>query len=527
MEALWAIILAFVLGFALRQVGLPPLVGFLIAGFALHAYGFEGGEPIDAVAELGVKLLLFTIGLKLRIQSLLRPEVWAGASIHMLITVIVFGLGLFGLAAVGFPYFAGLSFSTSMMIAFALSFSSTVFAVKVLEGRGEMTSLHGRTAIGILIIQDIIAVVFLAASTGKLPSPWAFALIGLLFIRPLLTTILARTGHGELMILYGLCLAVGGGLVFELVDLKADLGALIIGMLFAAHPKAEELSKAMLGFKDLFLVGFFLTVGLAGPPSFEALGIAALLTVVVPFKVALFFVLLTRFKLRARTATLASLSLANYSEFGLIVGAVGAANGWIGAEWLTIFAIALALTLALASPLNVASQAIYMRFTSVLDRFQTKTYHPEEQPVDLGPARIAILGMGRVGTAAYDFLRERVGDKVIAVDVDPLVVEQHKQAGRNVVQGSATDRGFWQRTTKSGKVGLVILTMGTHAANMITAKELLDHGYTGTITAVARYPDEVEQLEKLGVKAALNLYTEAGTAYAEHVYEQFGVQLAR
>ena len=134
MEALWAIILAFVLGFAVRQVGLPPLVGFLVAGFVLHAYGFERGEPIDTISNLGITLLLFTIGLKLRIQTLLRPEVWAGASIHMLITVIVFGLGTFGLAAVGFSYFAGLSFWTSMLIAFALSFSSTVFAVKVLEG---------------------------------------------------------------------------------------------------------------------------------------------------------------------------------------------------------------------------------------------------------------------------------------------------------------------------------------------------------------------------------------------------------
>ncbi len=526
MEALWAIILAFVLGFAVRQIGLPPLVGFLIAGFALNAYGFERGEPIDTISELGVTLLLFSIGLKLRIQSLLRPEVWAGASIHMLTTVIVFGLGVFGLAAVGFPYFAGSSLSTSMLIAFALSFSSTVFAIKVLEGRGETASLHGRTAIGILIIQDILAVVFLAASTGKVPSPWALALIGLLFIRPLLTAILARTGHGDLMILYGLSLAVGGGLVFELVDLKADLGALIIGMLFATHPKAGELSKAMLGFKDLFLVGFFLSVGLAGPPSLGALGIAALLTVIVPFKVALFFVLLTRFKLRARTATLASLSLANYSEFGLIVGAVGAANGWIGAEWLTIFAIALSLTFVLASPINSASQTIYTRFTSVLDRFQTKTYHPEEQPMDPGPARIAILGMGSVGTAAYDFFRERVGDKVIAIDIDPLVVEEHKQAGRIVVRGDATDRAFWQKV-RPGQIQLVVLAMGAHAANVLTVEELLAYGYTGAITAVARYPDEVEQLEKLGVKACYNLYTEAGVAYAEHAYEHFGAQLAR
>ena len=526
MEALWAIILAFVLGFAARQVGLPPLVGFLVAGFALHAFGYERGEPIDTISELGVTLLLFSIGLKLRIQSLLRPEVWAGASIHMLITVVVFGLGVFGVAALGFASFAGSSFWTSMLIAFALSFSSTVFAVKVLEGRGEMASLHGRTAVGILIIQDILAVVFLTVSTGKLPSPWAFLLGGLFFVRPLLTAVLARTGHGELMILYGLCLAVGGGLAFELVDLKADLGALVTGMLFAAHPKAEELSKALLGFKEVFLVGFFLTIGLAGLPSLEAIGIAGLLALVVPLKVALFFVLLTRFELRARTATLASLSLANYSEFGLIVGAVGVANGWIGSEWLVIFAIALSITFVLASPVNSASQNVYARLASVLDRFQTKTRHPEEQPMDPGPAKIAILGMGRLGTAAYDDLRERVGDDVLAVDCDPLVVGRHRQAGRNIVRGDAADRGFWQAAKSASDIRLVILTMGEHAANMTTAKELIDRGFTGEITAVARHPDEIAELEELGVKAAFDLYGEAGAAYAEHVYQRFAAPLA-
>jgi predicted Kef-type K+ transport protein len=145
--------IAFVLGFAARQIGLPPLVGFLAAGFALNGLGFAGGPALDQFADLGVTLLLFSIGLKLKIETLLKPEVWAGASLHMVATVVVFGLVIFALAAAGVHLFAGLDLASSALVAFALSFSSTVFAVKALEDKGEMQSMHGRVAIGILIMR--------------------------------------------------------------------------------------------------------------------------------------------------------------------------------------------------------------------------------------------------------------------------------------------------------------------------------------------------------------------------------------
>jgi predicted Kef-type K+ transport protein len=124
-----AIIVAFALGFAARQVGLPPLVGYLVAGFAIKAGGLEGGALIIEMADVGVLLLLFSIGLKLKLRNLTRPEVWAGASIHMLIIVIVFGMGIFLLATAGLSKFAALNLKLSLLVAFALSFSSTVFAL--------------------------------------------------------------------------------------------------------------------------------------------------------------------------------------------------------------------------------------------------------------------------------------------------------------------------------------------------------------------------------------------------------------
>jgi len=303
------ITLAFILGFLARLISLPPLVGFLATGFLLNYLGITSGEVLQKLADLGITLLLFTVGLKLNLKILIRPQVWSVTVLHIASIIAIFGSIIFGLALMSVPLFSGLDLKLSLMLAFALSFSSTVFVVKTLEDKGEMKSLHGRIAIGILVMQDLAAVVFLAASIGKIPSLWALLLFLLIPLRPLFHYILQKTGHGELLILYGLVLALGGAELFELASVKGDLGALIIGVLISTHPKSDEMAKTMLGFKDLFLVGFFLTIGMSGHLSLEALIIGLLLVPFVFLKSTLLFTLMTRFRLRARTSLLATLNL--------------------------------------------------------------------------------------------------------------------------------------------------------------------------------------------------------------------------
>ncbi len=518
--------LAFLFGLAARQVGLPPLVGFLGAGFVLQALGVRPGEALEAISDLGVTLLLFTIGLKLRIQSLLRPEIWAGTTLHMAVTVGVVGLAVLGLGSLGIAFFAGLDAPRALLLGFALSFSSTVFAAKVLEGKGEMGALHGRVAIGVLIMQDILAVLFLTASTGKLPSPWAVALLALFLVRPLLTWVMERCGHGELLLLYGLfvALVVGAG-SFEWVGMKADLGAIVVGMLLAPHPKAGELAKTLLGFKDLLLVGFFLSIGMSGAPRLEDLGLAALLVLAVPFKVALFFLLFTRFRLRARTSLLGALALATYSEFALIVESVGVKNGWIGTEYLIVTAISVAATFLLASPLNEAAHRLYARFAERLQRFETELRHPDDVPIDVGDAQVAIFGMGRVGQRAYDALREHFGEILVGIERDPRKVRAHQAEGRNVILGDSTDSDFWERVTGGVDVRLILLTMPSHREVLTTIGITRRMGSDLLIAATARHPDEVAELEAAGVDAAFNFFADAGLGFAEHVWDRLGDRL--
>ncbi len=513
------IALAFFFGLLARHVGLPPLVGFLAAGFALQALGAKGGETLSSVADFGITLLLFSIGLKLNFRTLWRPEIWGVASLHMTLVVTLLGITILGFSLLGLHVFAEIDLKTAALLAFALSFSSTVFAVKILEEKGELSARYGRIAIGILIMQDIFAVVFLTASTGQLPSPWALALLALLPLRHLLIRVLVGVGHGELFILYGLLLALGGAAIFEIVHLKADLGALVFGMLVATHPRSSELAKALLSLKDLLLIGFFLNIGISAAPTLESLGTAILFSALLPLKMILFFFLLIHFRCRVRTAFLASLALANFSEFGLIVSAMSYSNDWLSSEWLATLAIAVAISFALAAPLNSAAHTLYARYEGILRRFEPKEPLREPVPIDTGGAEILIFGMGRVGTGAYDAMREHHGEKVLGIDHDAETVAAHRRAGRNVILGDAMDNDFWQKI-HPGEVKLVMLGMPNHVENMHAITQLKKSRFQGKITATAKYDDQTAELLEAGAHAAYNIYAEAGAGFAEHVRQQ-------
>jgi len=516
--------IAFVAGFSLQAIGLPPLVGFLLAGFILNYFGGEPTHFLSELADMGVTLLLFSIGLKLRIKSLLKPEIWGVATLHMGLSIIVASAVLLGLGAMGLAIFSSLDFGAALIVAFALSFSSTVFAVKTLEAAGQSASRFGRLAIGILIIQDVAAVLFLAISSGKIPSVWAFSLLLLPLLRKPILTLLYRARHGELQILIGFVLALGGAQLFELLNLKGDLGALIMGIVLSGHIRSERLARSLLGFKELFLVAFFLDIGLAGIPTVDMSIAAILLLLLIPFKMALFYGLFTRFRLLASTAHRGTLILGNYSEFGLIVAAIAVSDSLLSAQWSLIIAVALSLSFLLSAVLNKGALDLYRRYQSQLKWFERPDRLAEDQPIAFGDARMIVFGMGRVGRGVYDAMEAQLPGKVLGVDHDQYVAERHKEDGRKIIIGSASNFEFWDRVVDSSQIEYVMLVMPNHEAQIAAVGLIRSHGFEGRIAATAKYPDEVEALHELGVEAAFNLYAEAGTGFARHVCEKFSLQ---
>lgn len=517
MDALW-LALAFLLGLICRHLGLPALVGYLVTGFVLNALGQQGNPLLDQIAHAGILLLLFSVGLKLRLKSLTRPDVWGSSLLHLALSGVVLSLGLLALA--------GLSAGQALLLALTLGFSSTVLAAKVLEEKAELRAFHGRLVIGILIMQDLAALALMSVAGAGMPSPWALLVLGLPLLRPLVRKVLDWSGHDELLVLYGLVLAlVLGGLGFEHLGLSAELGALLLGALLANHPKATELSHAIWALKEVLLVGFFLQIGLMGLPSWSALAGAVLLALALPLKAALFFAILLMFRLRARTAFLAALALTSYSEFTLIVVRFMVDNGQLDHHWLVLLAVAVALSFLVAAPLNRLAHGLYERFEPRLLRFELPDRHPDEQPVSLGSTQILIIGMGHAGTAAYDFLKKRQNVNlphkllmVSGIDSDLVKVEQHLHQGRRVVYADAEDPGFWHRLHLEG-IKAVVLAMAEPEAKHIATVQLRRCGYQGLIGAVSSYPEEERALKAAGADMTFLAFNEVGVGLAEHVWE--------
>ncbi|WP_144392514.1 cation:proton antiporter family protein [Pleionea sediminis] len=513
MEFIW-ILFAFLCGFIARAIAMPPLIGYLLAGFLLNFMGMESSDSLTLLSDLGITLMLFTIGLKLNIKDLLKTDVWVSTLGHMVIWIVLCTLIFTGLSVLALGYFAELSLQTSALVGFALSFSSTVCIVKILEESGELKTRHGKLAVAILVMQDIVAVVFMVFATGKIPGIWATALIGLIFLKPIIGKLLEKVGHGELLPLMGFFLAFGGYELFSLVDIKGDLGALIVGVLLAGHAKSTELYKSLMSFKDLFLIGFFLSIGFTALPTVDMLAVAALLSIFIPIKAIFFFAIFTLLNLRARTAFLSSLILSNYSEFGLIVIALCTSLGWLSQDWLVILAIAVSFSFVITSILYRSAHTIYRNRQQLITRFEKKGKRKEGVFVMPNDADVLVIGMGRVGKGTYHSLVQLTDNRVWGIDADEDRIQKLKEEGFRVLFGDAEDFDLWKSLDLSN-TRLVLIAL-PYIQDIINIQEQLKNAnYQGKVAAIARYEDQVERLSQCGIDKIFNFYNEAGVGFAE------------
>ncbi len=510
MEFIW-ILFAFICGLAAKSMQLPSLIGYLFAGFTLHFIGYEADASLQTLARLGITLMLFTIGLKLNLKDLLKREVWLGTVSHMALwTGLLFSFGILSGIIVIFK----LNLQAAAIIIFALSFSSTVCIIKILEDSGEMTTRHGRLAVGVLVIQDIAAVIFLVIATGKTPTFWAIALFALWWLKPVLIRLLSYAGHNELLPLAGFFLALGGYEVFELVGIKGDLGALITGLLLSGSKKATELSKSLLSFKDLFLIGFFLSIGFTALPTWSMLFTASTLTLLILLKFAFFFFIFSLLRLRIRTSFLAALALSNYSEFGLIVLSLCSEMKLIDKEWLVILALSISISFVITSVAYRSAHVLFTRIKQHLKRFESKLRLKEDLYLRPTNAEILVIGMGRVGKGAYQALNQLVGDKVWGMDANRDRVKAQKHRGLHVFQGDAEDPDVWEQFDLSA-IKLIMLTLPSAQDSNNISVQLRHAHYSGKIAAITRYEDENAALMHVGIDQVFNFYNEAGTGFAE------------
>ena len=338
--------------------------------------------------------------------------------------------------------------------------------------------------------------------------------------KPLLYKLLQHSGHGEILALTGFFLTFTGGALFELVGLKSHLGALVFGLLLSNHIKTTELAKSLLSFKELFLIGFFLSIGFTALPTLEMLEVALLVTLALPIKAALFFLWLTFLKLRSRTAFLSALSLANYSEFGLIVCSVSVSYGLLPKEWLVIMAVSVAISFVFSSIINIKAHKLYRHWGTFIKRFERVDRLPEDQFCSPSNATVLVIGMGRVGTGAYDSLNDELQKQVCGIELDKRRVVSQCRTGRNVIMADAEDPDFWEHIDLT-PIHLIMFALPNYSDVLEVSKQLYLAGYQGKTAGIARYVDEEKELLSAGIDVVFNYYAEVGIGFAEQTIHYF------
>ncbi|MGR9116768.1 MAG: cation:proton antiporter domain-containing protein [Gammaproteobacteria bacterium] len=506
-ELIW-IGTAYLMGLLMSRLSLPPLVGYLIAGYALHSLDVNELTALPRLADIGIEFLLFTVGLKIKPSTLIRSEVLSVGGGHLLIVT--------GISALVFFWFDQ-HITGGLILGISLAFSSTVLAIKVLEDNGELSSFHGRDVISILILQDLIAIALLAVADGHRPTPWALGLLLIPILRPLAHHLLKASRNEELQMLLGVTMALAGGIMAEHLGVSADIGALLTGVMLGGHNKSEEIAKKLWSIKELFLVAFFLQIGLTGLPAKEQALTALWLLSSLPLQGGLFFFLFILSGLRARTAFVSSLALTTYSEFALITTHAVVESGLLAQEWKSIISLAVGGSLAIAAPLNRYSHTLFAWLEPVLTRLENKKrlVHLDRIPNSFGAAEWLIVGMGRTGSSAYAALHNQE-KLVLGLDADPIVVEMQLAQNRRVIYGDSEDSELWSGLQLE-KVNGVILTMPNFNSRCSAITQLRNHGFKGNIGTLCYNDKEYDDLTYLGANFVIHPLVETGNLIAQHM----------
>ncbi len=496
------------LAMLLRQ---PLIVGLIAAGIAVgpEALGLvEATSEIELLAKIGISLLLFVVGLKLDIRLVRRlgPVALATGLGQVVFTSVV---GFMIAIALGFDVIS------AIYIAVALTFSSTIIIVKLLSDKRELDHLHGRIALGFLIVQDIVVVIamIVITATGEgsdaavgtqivgvvLRGVLLVALVAAVgrWIAPRITHLLARSS--ELLILAAVAWAVLLAAVSILLGFSEEVGAFLAGMSLASTPYREAISGRLSTLRDFLLVFFFIELG----TTFELSSATAQLPAAIVFSLfvlignpVIVMVIMGVMGYRKKVSFKAGLTVAQISEFSLILAALGASQGHIGSEIVGLITAVGLVTIGVSTYLIYGSDGIYERLERFLRPFERRD---PAASIDLDEHRVepeyVVVGLGRLGTTVLQELLDR-GDEVLGVDFDPRSV-QSPHWDVPVVYGDAEDPDLAEQIPLE-HTRWIISTLRGVDTNLLLLTSFQRHGYRGKIAVSADDDQAVDILRRAG-----------------------------
>lgn len=539
------VVLAAVIGFVGVLLRQPMIVSFIAVGVLAGPSVLnivQSHEHIELLAELGITVLLFLVGLKLDLKLIrtLGPVALAtGLGQVAFTSAIGYGIGIA----------LGLDTVTSLYVAVALTFSSTIIIVKLLSDKREVDSLHGRIAVGFLIVQDLVVVLAMmvlsafgiGAQAGAGDSVWAhiasvllygLIMLGfvLLFIRYLATPLVGRIARSqELLITFAIGWATLLAAIGSQLGFSKELGGLLAGISIASTPFREAIVARLASLRDFLLLFFFialglqLDIGLLGSQVAPALVYSVFVLVGNPLIV---IVIMGLMGYRKRTGFLAGLTVAQISEFSLIFMAMGLSLGHVSAQSLGLVTLVGLITIAMSVYMITYSHSLYSLLAPWLGIFErSKPYREEaleEQHTWKQSYDVILFGLGRYGKAIAHYLQQE-GFSLLAVDFNPDEVRRWRDQGHSVMYGDASDPAFVSDLPLHG-VKWVVSAMPQHDIG-VTHEDprfsLIDglklQHYTGGIAISTQHLHDQQMLKEKGATLILLPFHDAAEQAVERI----------
>ncbi len=507
----------------LRQ---PLIVAFIAVGILVgpSVLGWiNQSEQIELLAHIGIAILLFVVGLKLDLHIIKSMGVVA----------LFTGLGQVAFTSIfGFFIALALGFSPvpALYIAVALTFSSTIIIVKLLSDKNELNALHGRIAIGFLIVQDIVVVLAMIAltATGQAQESTSIGFEALmvllkgvlmlgvvaLLMRYLIPGLLNRLAHSpELLVLFAISWAMLGATAGYLLGFSQEVGAFLAGISLASTHYRELIGARLVSLRDFLLLFFFINLGASLELStldaqvWDALLFSLFVLIGNPIIV---MAIMGYMGYRKRTGFLAGLTVAQISEFSLILAALGLSLGHLDQDTVGLITLVGLITISVSTYMILYSQSLYQILSPYLSVFERKVAYREEaldRQQQNHSTDIIVFGLGRFGMVIAQTLQKQ-GVHVLAVDFNPALIKQSARHGVPTRYGDAEDAEFI-RSLPLDEAKWVLGTMRDHNVNLVLFKSLKEAGFQQKIALAATEQSEANELKALGVDRVLLPYRDA------------------
>ncbi|MDO8386840.1 MAG: cation:proton antiporter [Polaromonas sp.] len=532
--ALLLLICAFVgaLFVRLRQ---PVLIAYIVVGIGVGPAGFgfvAAHDQIDLLAQIGVTVLLFVVGLKLDLNHIRHIGAVALATgLGQLAFTIVFGFALILLL--------GRAPMEALYVAVALTFSSTIIIVKLLSDKRELDSLHGRIAVGFLIVQDVAVVIAMMAMSAlggpDSKATWADVLLSLswrlaavaalmyvLMRWPLPKLVAAMARSQELLLVFAVAWGVAFAALGEWAGFSKEAGAFLAGFSLASTPYRESVNARLTGLRDFLLLFFFIDLGarLDFSTLSAEIGPAALLSLFVLIGNPLIVMAIMGYMgYRKRTGFMAGLTVAQISEFSIVFVAMGISLGHVGVQALGLTTLVGLVTITVSTYMILYSQPLYTRLAPWLSLFERKRpfreMAVERQSRGGGEAEAIVFGLGRYGSRLLAQLRA-AGVEAIGVDFDPEAVRVLRRRGLPVRFGDGEDPHFVE-TLPLGHARWVITTFPQWESNQALLHALHTAKFEGTIVGAVRDAAHGRALKAAGITYLLNPFEDAADHAAQRL----------